>query len=97
MNELTVFGKPNCSRCRMTTRHLDRLGVAYRYRDVTIDESAHDIVKLLGYRELPVVSAGDVHWGGYRHERIEALARVIKAAPDISDLEQRAREYLTDE
>ncbi|MGY1945313.1 glutaredoxin family protein [Nocardia asiatica] len=91
---ITVYGKPGCQQCRMTTRHLDRLQVEYTYRDVTTDQDAHDIVTMLGYLTLPVVVAGDVHWAGFRHERLDRLAEIQHTAPDLAEHEQPAERYL---
>ncbi|MFR9767084.1 glutaredoxin family protein [Nocardia sp. SC052] len=93
---ITVYGKPGCQQCRMTTRHLDKLQVEYTYRDVTTDQDAHDIVTMLGYLTLPVVVAGDVHWAGFRHERLDRLAEIHAAAPDNAEHEQAAEQYLTE-
>jgi glutaredoxin-like protein NrdH len=74
MPEITVFGKPGCQQCRMTTRHLDRLHVEYTYRDITTDQDAHDTVTMLGYLTLPVIVAGNAHWSGFRDEQLDKLA-----------------------
>ncbi|MGW4325425.1 glutaredoxin family protein [Nocardia sp. NPDC004573] len=93
---ITVYGKPGCQQCRMTTRHLDKLMVEYTYRDVTTDQDAHDIVTMLGYLTLPVVVAGDVHWAGFRHGRLDRLAEIQHSAPDVAEHEQPAERYLTE-
>ncbi|MEU1550253.1 glutaredoxin family protein [Nocardia sp. NPDC005745] len=94
--EITIYGQPGCQQCRMTTRHLDRLRVEYTYRDVTKDQDARDIVTMLGYLTLPVVVAGDVHWSGFRDERLDRLAEIYAAAPDIAPLESAAVATLTE-
>ncbi|MFG1794214.1 glutaredoxin family protein [Nocardia sp. NPDC049149] len=97
MLEIAVFGKPGCPQCKTTTQHLDKVGLPYRYRDVTEDQSAHDIVTALGYRGLPVVTVGDLHWSGYRHSRINRLAEIHSTTPDLAVLEPAAIAYLNAE
>ncbi|WP_043737792.1 glutaredoxin family protein [Nocardia asiatica] len=92
--QITVYGRPACSRCHTTTAHLERLGLPYTYRDVTTDEAAYDAVAVLGYQELPVVTVGDMHWSGYRHSKIKQLAEIHAAAPDVAGLESAAVEFL---
>ena len=47
--------------------------------DVTQDFDARDYVLSLGYLQAPVVVAGDHHWGGFRLDRIKALAHSAAA------------------
>jgi glutaredoxin-like protein NrdH len=94
--EITVLGKPCCPQCRMTTQHLDRLGLPYRYRDVTEDDAARELVQSLGYLSLPVVTAGDMHWSGYRNTRLKRLAEIHGVTGDLSWLDEVAESYLKD-
>lgn len=97
MTTVTVYGKPDCQPCRLTLRWLLNGGVAYTYRDVTEDEAARDEVALLGYRSLPVVVAGDIHWSGFRSSKLERLCEIHVSAPDFTVLESEAVQYLADE
>jgi glutaredoxin-like protein NrdH len=94
MTEITVYGKPGCQECRMTTRRLDKHGVPYVYRDVTTDPEAHAAVVALGYQSLPVVTAGDMHWSRFRLEKLDQLAAAQATAPDLASLETAAEHYL---
>lgn len=71
---ITVYSKPACVQCVATTRALDRQGLAYQVVDLTQDQAAYDQVTALGYRQAPVVVAGDDHWAGFRPDKIGALA-----------------------
>jgi glutaredoxin-like protein NrdH len=53
---------------------MDKKGIAYSYVDITEDAEAMQIVTELGYRQVPVVVNGDDHWGGFRPDKIGALA-----------------------
>ena len=73
---ITVYSKPRCVQCDMTKKQLEKLGIEHRVIDVTADPEAYSYVKSLGYSQAPVVVVGDGddHWGGFRFEKIKALA-----------------------
>lgn len=71
---ITVYSKPACVQCTATTRALDAKGLAYRIIDLTEDDDAMQLVTSLGYRQAPVVVAGEAHWAGFRPDMIGRLA-----------------------
>ncbi len=71
---ITVYSKPACVQCTATTRALDRQGIEYEIVDISIDFDAFHLVQDLGYRQVPVVVAGERHWSGFRPDMISALA-----------------------
>lgn len=71
---ITVYSKPACVQCAATTRALDRHGIGYTVVDVSVDAEALDLVQGLGYRQVPVVIAGEQHWAGFRPDMINSLA-----------------------
>lgn len=71
---ITVYSKPACVQCTATTRALDARGLEYSVVDLTEDPAAMDRVTALGYRQAPVVIAGDAHWAGFRPDMIGKLA-----------------------
>lgn len=70
---ITVFSKPACVQCTATTRALDAKGIVYDVIDLTQDPAAMRQVQDLGYRQAPVVIAGDAHWAGFRPDMIGQL------------------------
>lgn len=70
---ITVYSKPACVQCVATTRALDARGLAYDVVDLTLDAEAMARVQAMGYRQAPVVIAGDAHWAGFRPDMIGAL------------------------
>lgn len=60
--------------CTATAREMDRKGIEYKYVDLTKDPEAMETVESLGYKQAPVVVAGDDHWAGFRPDKIGALA-----------------------
>ena len=71
---ITVYSKPACVQCTATTRALDARGLSYDVIDLTEDAQAMERVTALGYRQAPVVIAGEAHWAGFRPDMIGRLA-----------------------
>ncbi|OCP00029.1 MULTISPECIES: glutaredoxin-like protein NrdH [unclassified Ensifer] len=71
---ITVYSKPACVQCTATTRALDRQGIDYTIVDISEDTTAFALVQDLGYRQVPVVVAGERHWAGFRPDMISALS-----------------------
>lgn len=71
---ITLYSKPACVQCTATTRAFDNKGIEYHVIDITEDEAAYTLVQGLGYRQVPVVIAGEMHWSGFRPDMINQLA-----------------------
>ncbi|AQS48008.1 NrdH-redoxin [Thioclava nitratireducens] len=71
---ITVYSKPACVQCTATTRALDAKGIDYNVIDLTEDAAAMEMVQDLGYRQAPVVIAGEDHWAGFRPDMIGQLS-----------------------
>jgi glutaredoxin-like protein NrdH len=71
---ITVYSKPACVQCTATTRALAARGLVFDLIDLTEDAAALARVTELGYRQVPVVMAGDDHWAGFRPDKISALS-----------------------
>ena len=71
---ITVYSKPACVQCTATTRALDARGLNYDVVDLTQDAAAMERVQEIGYRQAPVVIAGDEHWAGFRPDMIGRLS-----------------------
>lgn len=72
--KIEIYSKPACVQCTATYRAMDKQGLDYEVIDLSQDPSACETVEGLGYRQLPVVVAGDDHWSGFRPDRIQALS-----------------------
>ncbi|WP_342217183.1 glutaredoxin family protein [Nocardia wallacei] len=94
---VTLYGQPGCQGCRVTQRALAKAGIDYEYRDVSTDAGARADIEALGYRTLPVVVAGDMHWSGFRSDKLGQLAKAWGSAVDISELDGLAEQYLAQE
>lgn len=70
---LTIYGGPDCRRCKVIVQRCQRKGVPYKYVDVEEDPAAADRLKALGYATAPVMEYGEDHWSGVRLDKIDAL------------------------
>ena len=71
---IVVYSKPACVQGTATTRALDAQGITYDLIDLSADAAALMRVQEMGYRQAPVVVAGDLHWAGFRPDMIGRLA-----------------------
>lgn len=71
---ITVYSTPACVQCTATTRALSARGLDFAVVDLSADGDAMAMVAGLGYRQAPVVVAGEAHWSGFRPDLIGALA-----------------------
>lgn len=83
--QITVYSKPDCTKCTATYRALDKIGAEYEVVDITEDADARDYVMGLGHMAAPVVVVsggpqGSQHWSDFRADRIKALATVTAQA-----------------
>lgn len=70
---VTVYTLPSCVQCESTKKVLDKNNIEYSVVDLSMDESAYEMVKGLGYQAAPVVIAGDAHWSGFRPDLLGSL------------------------
>lgn len=89
--DITVYAKPMCVQCDATKRDLTRHGLRYQLVDVTTDEEALERIKDLGYKQAPVVIAGDDHWSGFRPDKIKALDPGSGRTQSLSSAAPRSR------
>lgn len=73
MKTIDVYGTPECSMCSATKKWLTMNGLAYNDIDISKDPEAEDRCRAFGYKELPVVVAGERHWSGFRHAKLKEL------------------------
>lgn len=72
--QVTIYSKPQCAQCSATYRVLDTKGITYDIVDITTNKEGFSLVQSLGYRQVPVVVAGDNHWAGFRPDMIQKIA-----------------------
>lgn len=95
--QITVYSKPHCQQCNATTRALTKAATPFRYIDITEDPVAYARVQELGYTGVPVVEAGDMHWQGFRPDKLKRLVELHGTTADVSELDEAAAAYLAED
>jgi len=73
--DIIVYSKPQCVQCTATVKALDTKGIPYQVIDLTKNTSAMTTVQSMGYRQAPVVVAGQQHWSGFRPDMINQISQ----------------------
>lgn len=73
--DITVYGRPSCAQCAATMRKAEALGLSATYIDLSGDPDTECRLAHEGFRQLPVVFAGDHNWTGFRPDLLEALLK----------------------
>lgn len=77
----TIFSLPNCMKCDLTKRKMDKHDVPYEVIDMSTNPEAAEKARSLGYQAAPVVFAPDgTHWNEYRPALIEQHAANLTLA-----------------
>jgi len=77
MTSVVLYTMPNCPQCNATKKYLERDRIEYSTVDISTDEKAYELVSSLGYKQAPVVVAGDTHWSGFRPDKIASLKALV--------------------
>lgn len=71
---VVVYSKPGCMQCEQTKNYLKKKGVDFSVVDISVDQEAFDRVAGMGYKNVPVVVAGDQHWYGFIPSKLGSLS-----------------------
>lgn len=80
-----LYTKPECVQCEQTKKLMDKEGIPFESKDVTVDDAAREHALSLGYLGAPVVqweSGGVVggHWYGFRPDKVRELKTYLTPA-----------------
>lgn len=77
--EVTVYSLPNCVQCNQTKKVFTTLGV--EYTEVMLDENPDKAKEFMdqGYKQAPIVTAGNQIWSGFYLEKIQGVAVQVRA------------------
>jgi glutaredoxin len=64
---IKIYGKPDCSYCRLAKGYLDRKGYSYEYVSIVTSDDMEDLFETVSphIKTVPVVVIDDVWIGGY--------------------------------
>jgi glutaredoxin-like protein NrdH len=74
---VTLYTLPNCPQCTATKLYLDKYEITHSTIDLSNDAEASAYINSLGYKQAPVVVAGEAHWSGFRPDKIFSLSRIL--------------------
>lgn len=70
----TVYTTNNCQPCKMTKRHLDKMGLEFSEINIVENPEALAQLKAMGYTSAPVVvSATGESWSGFNPTKLNSL------------------------
>lgn len=60
-----IYGAPNCSSCNTAKNMLDKWGLEYEYKCISVDANLVELAERVGnnFRTMPQIFIGGVHIG----------------------------------
>jgi glutaredoxin-like protein NrdH len=77
---ITIYTKNDCVQCHATKRAMESRGFEFEMVNVDLVPDAADELRAMGFRQLPVVVAGETQWSGFRPDMINRLQSLPHAA-----------------
>lgn len=77
---ITIYTKNDCVQCHATKRAMESRGFEFEMVNVDLVPDAAETLRAMGFRQLPVVVAGETQWSGFRPDMINRLQPVPHVA-----------------
>lgn len=77
---ITIYTRNDCVQCHATKRAMESRGVEFEMVNIDLDPEAADTLREQGFRQLPVVIAGETSWSGFRPDMINRLLSASRVA-----------------
>ena len=71
---IIIYTRNDCVQCHATKRAMESRGVDFEMVNIDLVPEAADTLRAQGFRQLPVVVAGETSWSGVRPDMINRLA-----------------------
>ena len=71
---IIIYTRNDCVQCHATKRAMESRGVAFEMVNIDQQPEAADTLRAQGFRQLPVVVAGETSWSGFRPDMITRIA-----------------------
>lgn len=71
---IIIYTRNDCVQCHATKRAMESRGVAFEMVNIDQQPEAADTLRAQGFRQLPVVVAGETSWSGFRPGMINRIA-----------------------
>ncbi|HED2267192.1 MAG: glutaredoxin-like protein NrdH [Citrobacter freundii] len=70
---IIIYTRNNCVQCHATKRAMESRGFDFEMVNVDLQPDLADNLRAQGFRQLPVVVAGETSWSGFRPDMINRL------------------------
>lgn len=77
---ITIYTRSDCVQCHATKRAMESRGFEFEMVNLDLVPEAVDELREMGFRQLPVVVAGETRWSGFRPDMINRLTTTPSAA-----------------
>ncbi|HKS33150.1 MAG TPA: glutaredoxin-like protein NrdH [Enterobacteriaceae bacterium] len=77
---ITIYTRNDCVQCHATKRAMESRGFEFEMINLDLVPEAVDELREMGFRQLPVVVAGETRWSGFRPDMINRLTTAPSAA-----------------
>ena len=77
---ITIYTRNDCVQCHATKRAMESRGFEFEMVNLDLVPEAVDELREMGFRQLPVVVAGETCWSGFRPDMINRLT----TAPSVA-------------
>ena len=74
---IIIYTRNDCVQCHATKRAMESRGVAFEMVNIDQVPEAADTLRKQGFRQLPVVVAGETSWSGFRPDMINRLSAQV--------------------
>ena len=77
---IIIYTRNNCVQCHATKRAMESRGMVFEMVNIDQQPEAAETLRAQGFRQLPVVIAGETRWSGFRPDMINRLHPAPHAA-----------------
>ncbi len=77
---IIIYTRNDCVQCHATKRAMESRGLAFEMVNLDVEPDEIETLRAQGYRQLPVVIAGETSWSGFRPDMINRLSAAPIAA-----------------
>ncbi|HBM0948577.1 glutaredoxin-like protein NrdH [Enterobacter kobei] len=77
---IIIYTRNNCVQCHATKRAMESRGMVFEMVNIDQQPEAAETLRAQGFRQLPVVIAGETRWSGFRPDMINRLSAQAASA-----------------
>lgn len=77
---ITIYTRNDCVQCHATKRAMESRGMVFEMVNIDQQPEAAETLRAQGFRQLPVVIAGETRWSGFRPDMINRLSAQAASA-----------------